>query len=88
MFESKLDIILSEVKHKLMDKNRKYGNSALEPKRIFSKASAQEQLRVRMDDKLSRLMSGQSDDDEDVVEDLLGYLLLYKISEIWDSAEK
>lgn len=62
----------------LIDKNAKYGNSALEPKRIFSKADAVEQILVRIDDKLSR-MSNQ-DEDEDVVEDLLGYLVLLKIA--------
>ena len=64
----------------LVEKNDKYGNSALEPKRIFSKSSAVEQILVRIDDKLSR-MANQSDlEDEDVVEDLLGYLVLLKIA--------
>jgi len=64
----------------LISKNAKYGNSALEPKRIFSKASAVEQILVRLDDKLSR-MANQSDlEDEDIVEDLLGYLVLLKIA--------
>jgi len=62
----------------LISKNAKYGNSALEPKRIFSKASPVEQILVRIDDKLSR-MSNQ-DEDEDVVSDLLGYLVLLKIA--------
>ena len=39
-------------------KNRKYGNSALKPNRIFSKCSATEQLLVRIDDKLNRIMKG------------------------------
>jgi hypothetical protein len=60
-------------------KNRKYGNSALEPVRIFSKADPGEQLRVRMDDKLSRIKSGQSDDEEDPYLDLIGYLVLERV---------
>jgi hypothetical protein len=80
-FEHGLDAVLDKIKKMLIDKNRKYGNSALEPKRVFSKASPQEQLRVRMDDKISRLMSGQCDEDEDVIEDLLGYLILFKMSD-------
>ena len=63
----------------LVSKNKKYGNSALNPKRIFSKADAKEQIKVRIDDKLSR-MSNQ-DDDEDVIMDLMGYLVLLRISE-------
>lgn len=39
----------------LLAKNASYGNSALAPLRVFSRADAAEQLRVRIDDKLSRL---------------------------------
>ena len=70
-----------EIKEMLLAKNRKYGNSALEPVRIFSKASAAEQILVRLDDKLSRLRSQQADEDEDVISDLIGYLILLKISQ-------
>ena len=70
-----------EIKEMLLAKNRKYGNSALEPVRIFSKASAAEQILVRLDDKLSRLRSQQADEDEDVISDLTGYLILLKISQ-------
>jgi len=63
----------------LIQKNAAYGNSALEPVRIFSKASTVEQLLVRLDDKLSRLSRG-SDAGEDVVLDLMGYLVLLRIA--------
>lgn len=63
----------------LIGKNRKYGNSALEPIRIFSKADTAEQIRVRLDDKLSRITRGQPGDDEDVTLDLLGYLILLRV---------
>ena len=68
------------LKRLLIDKNRRYGNSAIEPVRIFSKASATEQILVRLDDKLSRMRSAQSDDDEDVILDMLGYLILYRVA--------
>ncbi len=42
---------------------------------MFSKASTEEQLRVRLDDKLSRLARGE-DAGEDVIVDLAGYLIL------------
>ena len=63
----------------LISKNKKYGNSALEPRRIFSKASPIEQINVRIDDKLSRIANRQSDDDEDVEKDLIGYLVLKRV---------
>lgn len=64
----------------LVQKNRAYGNSALEPLRLFSKATPMEQLLVRLDDKLSRLARG-SDAGEDVVLDLLGYLILLRVAQ-------
>jgi hypothetical protein len=64
------------IKEMLLEKNRKYGDSALNPTRIFSKASPIEQINVRIDDKLSRIMSGQVDEDEDIELDFIGYLIL------------
>jgi len=69
-----------DLKEMLLEKNRKYGNSALNPVRIFSKASNVEQILVRLDDKLSRLKNFQVDDDEDVIKDLLGYLILLSVA--------
>jgi hypothetical protein len=68
------------VKAMLLAKNRRYGNSALEPVRIFSRATPVEQILVRLDDKLSRLRSAQLDEDEDVIDDLIGYLVLLKMA--------
>jgi hypothetical protein len=59
--------------------NIAYGNSALDPVRCFSKADPVEQIKVRIDDKLSRLMRGH-DAGEDTITDLIGYLVLLKIA--------
>ena len=72
--------VCDELKELLLEKNRKYGDSALNPVRIFSKASTLEQLKVRMDDKLSRLRNAADDEDEDPTTDLIGYLVLYKVA--------
>ena len=64
----------------LIAKNQKYGNSAIEPLGIFSDLSPEEGLKVRIDDKLKRIKNGSLDkDDEDVINDLIGYLVLLKI---------
>lgn len=67
-----------EVIDMLLQKNIQYGNSVLTPKRIFSKADTSEQIKVRIDDKLNRLISGNDsiESDEDVIFDLIGYLIL------------
>ena len=79
--EIKISTVCDDIKELLIHKNRKYGNSALKPCRVFSKASAVEQLLVRIDDKLNRIMKGAGllANDEDVVNDLIGYLVLLKI---------
>lgn len=79
-FESKVKNVAEEVANLLIEKNRKYGNAALDPIRVFSKSDSLEQINVRIDDKLSRMQSGQLDDDEDVELDLLGYLILRRIA--------
>ena len=66
------------IKVMLLEKNKAYGNSATEPVRIFSSASSDEQLLVRIDDKLSRIARGK-EMGEDVIDDLIGYLVLLKI---------
>ena len=80
--QNQIALICDNIKELLIDKNKKYGDSALSPVRIFSKASTLEQLLVRIDDKLSRLKSGAGllANDEDVVSDLIGYLVLLKIA--------
>lgn len=73
--------VCDEIRELLLEKNRRYGDSALNPVRIFSKANPLEQIRVRLDDKLSRLASASEDEDEDVFLDLIGYLVLYRVAQ-------
>ena len=79
-FSNKVSSYLLEIRELLITKNLKYGNSALEPLGVFSKLSAKEGLLVRIDDKLKRIKNGSLEkDDEDVINDLIGYLVLLKI---------
>jgi hypothetical protein len=79
-FSIQVQLVLDSIEKMLIEKNRKYGNSALEPLGVFSQLSAKEGLLIRIDDKLKRIKNGSIDrDDEDVVNDLIGYLVLLKI---------
>ena len=69
-----------EIAHMLVKKNIAYGNSALDPVRVFSKAGPREQLYVRIDDKLNRLMKGTDYPGDNDIDDLIGYLVLLKIA--------
>jgi hypothetical protein len=80
-FDQQVKEVLNEIETLLISKNAKYGNSALEPLGVFSQLSAKQGLLVRIDDKLKRIKNGSLEkDDEDVVNDLIGYLVLLKIS--------
>jgi hypothetical protein len=79
-FYSDVCEVMQEIKELLLEKNEKYGNSALEPIGVFSKLSPEEGLFIRIDDKLKRIKNGSLEkDDEDVINDLIGYLVLLKI---------
>ena len=79
-FADKVDNLAVKISQMLIDKNDKYGNSALEPVRTFSSASPVEQILVRIDDKLSRIKTAHAHEDEDVLLDLIGYLYLLIIA--------
>jgi len=78
-FATKVWAILDEIGDLLISKNEAYGDAALNPIRVFSKADTLEQLRVRIDDKLNRIQNGHEYANEDTVDDLIGYLVLYKV---------
>ena len=67
------------IKALLLEKNRDYGDSALNPRRIFSKASPIEQILVRIDDKINRWTQGAAAG-EDVEKDLIGYFVLLRVA--------
>jgi hypothetical protein len=79
--QQEIRAVCDELKEFLVAKNIQYGNSAINPVRIFSRASTEEQLRVRIDDKISRLVRGNDsiEADDDIVNDLIGYFVLWKV---------
>ena len=90
IYDTAADIrrVCSQISTMLVSKNASYGDSALSPTRIFSRADAIEAIKVRIDDKLSRLMRGNGEDfHEDTIDDLMGYLVLLKIARERKTAE-
>jgi hypothetical protein len=82
-FVSDLDKVLGEIRVMLVNKNRAYGNAVIDPLRVFSKADRIEQINVRMDDKLSRMVRGK-DAGEDPELDLLGYMIIKRVALLED----
>jgi len=81
-FETQFTIgqVCDEIKEMLIAKNKSYGDSAIDPIRIFSKADNTEQIKIRIDDKLSRISRGTEFYGDNDIDDLVGYLILLKIS--------
>jgi len=80
-FEWHLDKVAEKVINLLKEKNKAYGDSALNPLNVFSKLDATESLCCRLDDKIARIRNkGINDKTEDTIDDLIGYLLLLKMA--------
>ena len=80
-FQNDLDILLTNIGNLLKSKNEAYGNTSLNPPQIFSKLDSSEAICARIDDKIMRIKNkGLVSATEDTVTDLIGYLLLLKMS--------
>lgn len=79
--QKKISDIMDAMKDLLLYKNRKYGDSAINPKKIFYKGDSTNSILIRLDDKLSRIMNN-TDEKPRVNDccDLIGYLTLLLIS--------
>jgi hypothetical protein len=81
--QKKIQQVTESMCRLLLEKNRRYGDSALSPKNIFSKLPAGETIRIRLDDKLSRIMANKGEPRKNDFSDLLGYLVLFCASQGW-----
>lgn len=79
-FEQNVRRILEGVADTVVQKNLAYGDSALNPIRVFSKTDRMEQLFVRLDDKLSRVQKGHEYPGDDTIRDIIGYCTLILIA--------
>jgi hypothetical protein len=70
-----------EVAEMLIKKNVSYGDSALNPMRLFAQSDSVEQLKVRIDDKLNRIKNSQGFAGDNDIDDLIGYLILLRIAQ-------
>jgi hypothetical protein len=78
--QNNISKVCDEIKNMLIEKNKSYGDSAINPVRIFSKADSVEQIKVRIDDKISRISRGKEFYGDNDIDDLIGYLVLLKVS--------
>ncbi len=80
--QEKISKIYDSLKAFSLEKNRRYGDSALNPIKIFSKANASNSILIRLDDKVSRIKNSDKIRKNDVC-DIMGYLMLYCAANDW-----
>lgn len=77
-----IDTLFANFKEFLKEKNRRYGDSALKEECIFSKATGQNSICIRLDDKLSRIKNSKDLRKNDI-SDIFGYIALLLIQKNW-----
>ena len=79
--QQKIKDILSGMTDLLLYKNKKYGDSAISPKKIFYKGDSTNSILIRLDDKIGRVMSNTEEKPRvNDVCDIIGYCTLLLIS--------
>ena len=80
--QTKIDILFKNFSEFLIEKNKRYGDSALYPINVFSKQDSDSQICNRLDDKLSRIQNSDELRKNDIC-DTFGYLALLMINNDW-----
>lgn len=79
--QQKIKDILSGMTDLLLYKNKKYGDSAINPKKIFYKGDSTNSILIRLDDKIGRIMSNTEEKPRvNDVADIIGYCTLLLVS--------
>lgn len=79
--QQKLIDVLDGMKNLLLYKNKKYGDSAINPKKIFYKGDSTNSILIRLDDKIGRVMSNPDDKPRvNDIADIIGYCTLLLVS--------
>ena len=79
--QNKIIEICDGIKELLLEKNKRYGDAALNPDKIFSKLDASEGIRIRLNDKIARIKNSiEPKLAINDLSDIQGYLVLLMIS--------
>lgn len=79
--QKKISDIMDSMKDLLLYKNQKYGDSAINPKKIFYKGDSTNSILIRLDDKLGRIISNTEEKPRvNDTADIIGYCTLLLIS--------
>lgn len=68
-----------DVVEMLLEKNISYSNSAMDPLNVLSNATPEDQIKMHIDNKLTRLKYQKEFQNEDSLKDLAGYVILLMV---------
>jgi hypothetical protein len=80
--QARIDAVFQAMSCLVQQKNQRYGDSAIKPLRIFSNLPEDEGIKVRLDDKLNRIIHATEIRKNDIA-DIMGYLCLFCVSRDW-----
>jgi len=80
--QEKIDILFDNFKDFLKEKNKRYGDAAISPIKVFSRSDSGSQICNRCDDKLSRIKNSAELKKNDCA-DIFGYIALLLIENNW-----
>jgi hypothetical protein len=79
--QKRINEVCNAMRDLLLEKNKRYGNSALEPLNIFSLQNSTNSIMIRIDDKLNRVKNRKTDKPKsNDVCDVIGYCFLLLVS--------
>lgn len=85
--QEKIELLFDNFKAFSKEKNKRYGDAAISPINIFSQTKPGDQIRSRIDDKLSRIKNSKELKKNDL-SDLFGYIALLLIQNNWINFEE
>ncbi|WP_405291880.1 hypothetical protein [Methanobrevibacter sp.] len=77
--QKKISEVCDSMKDLLLYKNKKYGDSALNPNNVFYKGDSTNSIKIRLDDKIGRIKNCDETRVNDVA-DIIGYCVLLLVS--------
>jgi hypothetical protein len=85
--QQKIQILFSNFSEFLKEKNKRYGDSVINPVKVFSKVEPENKACIRLDEKLQRIINSTELRKNDV-SDTFGYLALLMIDKGWITFEE
>ena len=86
IYQEEISLTCNNFRDFLLEKNKRYKSSVFHPLNALSKADAETAIKVRIDDKLMRIINSGELRKNDIA-DLHGYLALLMVEKRWNTFE-